>query len=213
MVSKASLPLLLALSTALAACAGSNAKTGVEPNRSLYSLNQPVVERTDYVMDLASQGGLSGTERERLVGWFRSLDLDYGDRIHVEEPYESGGRDAVARVAAEYGLLLSEGAPVTAGQVQPGSLRVIVSRSRAHVPNCPNWDMPGGPSSTSSNYGCAVNSNLAAMVADPSDLVLGQSGSVSGDAHTGAKAVGAYRRRALTGADGKVKSEATRGSK
>jgi pilus assembly protein CpaD len=215
MVSKASLAALFALSGSLAACSGSTTTAAsLEPNRSLYSLNQPVVERFDYVMDLSTDGsGLSAAERGRLVGWFRSIDLGYGDHVFVEEPYASGGREAVAKVTAEYGLLLGDGAPVTAGQVQPGSTRVVVSRSRAHVPNCPNWDMAGGPSSTSSNYGCAVNSNLAAMIADPNDLVLGQTGASAGDAATASKAVRAYRSRVPSGASGDVKSEATRGGK
>ena len=204
MVSKASLPVLLALAASVSACSASSARTGgVEPNRSLYSHNQPVVQRTDYVLDVPAQdGALSPYERGRLTGWFESVGLGYGDRIFVEDPGAGRSRDDVAAVASRWGLMLSEGAPVTAGQVQPGSIRVVVSRSTASVPDCPNWDRPGGPSSTSSNYGCAVNSNLAAMVADPNDLVLGQSGSSVGDAATGSKAIRAYRSAMPTGADG-----------
>jgi pilus assembly protein CpaD len=204
MVSKASLPLFLVLGASLSACSSTAARNGsIEPNRSLYSLNQPVVQRTDYVLDLAAAGGaLSGEERGRLMGWFQSLGLGYGDRIFVEDPYGSGGREQVAGVASEYGLLLSDGTPVTAGQVQPGAIRVVVSRSTAAVPGCPNWDRPGGPSSTSSNFGCAVNSNLAAMVADPNDLVLGQVGSSATDAATGAKAIRFYRNATPTGVNG-----------
>jgi pilus assembly protein CpaD len=209
MVSKASLPVLLVLAASVSACTGSTARTGgVEPNRTLYSTNQPVVQRTDYVLDVRTEGGgLSSYERGRLTGWFESLGLGYGDRIFVDDPYSSGrSRDDVAAVASSWGLLLSDGTPVTAGQVQPGSVRVVVSRSTASVPNCPNWEQVGGPSSTSSNYGCAVNSNLAAMIADPNDLVLGQSGSSAGDAATGSKAIRAYRNAAPTGAGG-LKSE------
>ncbi|HEY0027734.1 MAG TPA: CpaD family pilus assembly protein [Allosphingosinicella sp.] len=200
MVSKASLPALLALAASVSACSGTTGGTArIEPNRSLYSTNQPVVQRTDYVLDLSAPGGdLGPEERGRLLGWFQSLGLGYGDRIFVD----GYARDQVARVAAEYGLLLSDGTPVTAGQVQPGSVRVIVSRSTAEVPSCPNWDNKAGPSSTSSNYGCATNSNLAAMVADPNDLVLGQVGDSAGDAATGSKAIRAYRNAAPTGASG-----------
>ena len=39
-------------------------------NRSLYSLNQPVVERTHYTLDMAtSPGGPSIPEQRRLAGW------------------------------------------------------------------------------------------------------------------------------------------------
>ena len=198
---------LLALSTALAACNSGAAQYGARPNRSLDSLNQPVVQRSDYVIDLnAGADGLAAGEADRLDAWFASLGVGYGDRVVVDEPSgPTEGREDVARVAADYGLLLTDGAPVLAGQVSPGSVRVILSRSTASVPNCPNhhkgaW--PEGPSATSTNYGCSVNSNIAAMVADPSDLVLGQAGSGTGDAATAAKAIKVYRDTAPSGSKG-----------
>jgi pilus assembly protein CpaD len=191
---------LLLVGATLSACAHDRQYAGAVPNRSVYSENQPVVERSDYVLDLASSGDRLGPQEEsRLSAWFKSLGLGYGDHVWVDEPYgPTAARTDVARVAADYGILLDDGAPVTEGQVEPGRLRVIVSRSTAHVPNCPNWDGPGGPSATSSNYGCAVNSNLAAMIADPSDLILGEAGTTS-DATTAKRAVQAHRNRTLTG--------------
>ena len=57
----------------------------------------------------------------------------------------------------------------------------VVLTDRAVVPNCPNWKSGGLDSGalTDTNYGCAVNSNLAAMVADPMDLVHGKSNDVT----------------------------------
>ena len=86
---------------------------------------------------------------------------------------------------------------------------MVVSRSTASVPDCPNWS-PTGASATASNYGCAVNSNLAAMVADPSDLVLGQNGHGTGDATATSKAIKVYRDKAPTGA-GTLKNESSKG--
>lgn len=204
MARKLSLAALLALSGALSACNGVGETVTSASNRSLYSENQPVVERTDYVLDLSSGSDrLPASEKARLADWFDTLGLGYGDHIWVEEAFgATPNRDDVARVAAEYGLLLDAGAPLTTGSVQPGSVRVIVGRSTASVPGCPNWERkPAGPSGTSSNYGCATNSNLAAMIADPSDLVLGQAGSVS-DTATGTKAIKIYRETAPTGTKG-----------
>ena len=214
MARKSSLAALVALGAALAACSPTLQNAEALPNRSLYSVNQPVVQRTDYVIDLTTDGeGLSASERGRLESWFASLGLGYGDRVWVDEPYgPSRSRDDVARVAAAHGLLLSEGAPVTAGSVPPGGLRVIVSRSTASVPNCPNWEGPGGPSATSPNFGCAVNSNLAAMVADPSDLVLGQAGSGTGDAATASKAIKVFRETPPTGTKGLIVNSTHRGN-
>ena len=188
-------------------------------NPTLDSVKQPVVQRSDYVIDVANGGnGLSDRELQRLGDWFASLRLGYGDRVSVDTgSYDDlRAREDVAGVAGEYGLLLSEGAPISAGGVQPGAIRVIVSRTVATVPGCPDWDEApevGNRNTTGSNYGCAVNSNLAAMIADPADLVLGQSGSVSVDAATSSKAVDAYRRRIPSGYSGEVKSETTKGGK
>jgi pilus assembly protein CpaD len=172
-----------------------------DATRGLDSLNQPVVQRTDYLLDLADNGGLGDSDLGRLDSWFQSLGLGYGDHVFVDRG-TSTGREDVARVAAAYGLLLSAGAPILEGDVPMGAIRVVVSRTMASVPNCPNYDRDRGPSSTSSNYGCAVNSNLAAMIADPNDLVLGQQGSVVTDAHTSSKAIRFYRQTQPTGTRG-----------
>jgi pilus assembly protein CpaD len=202
--------LLLAAGAALSSAAAAQPP---ESNRTLYSVNQPVVQRTDFALDLPAGGTrLSGADRARLDAWFRSLGVGYGDRVFVEENGAYPGlREDVARVAAEYGLLLSGGAPITSGAVQPGSVRVIVSRSTASVPGCPNWSSRWGASATSPNYGCSINSNIAAMVADPSDLVLGQSGSGT-DGATGAKAIKVYRETPPTGSQG-LKDISSRSSK
>jgi pilus assembly protein CpaD len=71
-------------------------------------------------------------------------------------------------------MMVSSGAPVTIGALQDGTVRVVVSRTRASVPGCPNWSDPAQPNYQNrmmSNFGCGVNSNLAAMVANPTDLV------------------------------------------
>lgn len=207
-----SLAAVLAIGTALAlpAAAGARPPERHGPNRGLDSLNQPVVQRTDYLLDLADNGGLSDADLGRLDAWFTSLSLGYGDHVFVDRGTSAGQRD-VASVAAAYGLLLSQGAPVMAGDVPGGAVRVIVSRTTASVPNCPNYEKERGPSSTSSNYGCAINSNLAAMVADPNDLVLGQVGSVTGDANTSSKAIRLYRQTAPTGTKG-LTDVSTRGN-
>ena len=196
--SSKSLAALLAFGV-LAAAAPATAQ---EVNKSLYSTNQPVVQRTDYVLDLSAPNGVSASERARLRAWFASLDLGYGDKVAVDEPYPTAARAEIARIAADYGLLLSDGAPVTSGRVEPGNVRVIVSRSFASVPGCPRWSGSVKNNQTSPGYGCATNSNLAAMIADPSDLVLGQAGSGPSDGTVGAKAIKVYREAPPTGTKG-----------
>ena len=49
----------------------------------------------------------------------------------------------VARVAGEFGLLLADGAPVTEGEVEPGTIRIVASRASAHVAGLPELDRSG----------------------------------------------------------------------
>jgi pilus assembly protein CpaD len=213
-------PVLL-LGSSLAACTAGQSVPGAKPawvsNRGYYSENQPVVERTNYVLDVATGGsGLSNPEFARLSDWFQSLDLRYGDQIFLEDPYNSGRvRADVAKAAASYGLQLSEGAPVTAGSARPGNARVVVRRATASVPGCPNWRQAkaiGALESTESNFGCSVNSNLAAMVANPEDLVLGRDGEPTSNPDTATKAITSYRSTAPTGGGG-LKEVSTAGGK
>lgn len=202
----------------IALAAASASLSGCGPvNRGLESVNQPVVSRTDYVFDIAAPeyGGLSGAEVARLDGWFQSMGLNYGDTIYVDDPQGYGDpsrRGAVAAVARRYGLVIATGAPVTQGRVSPGSLRVIVSRSGAYVPDCPNWErqtFPDFENSTASNFGCATNSNLAALIANPDDLVSGRSPGQTTTVFTN-KALESIRDVKPTGLNG-LKNETTGG--
>lgn len=197
----------LLIAAGLAGCAsGPSGPVTAANNPSLYSVHQPVVHRRDYVVDLDASGDrLSASERARLAAWFESIELRYGDRLYVEEPrdYPSpGARAAVESLVAEYGMLLQTGAPITAGATAPGTVRVIAARAIASVPGCPNWTESQVTSSvvTSPNYGCATNANLAAMIADPNDLVLGQQGSGRDSASVANRAVRVHRDRQPTGA-------------
>jgi pilus assembly protein CpaD len=207
MKAKTLLP-LIALGLAVSACGGTQ-------NRGLESVHQPVVSRADYTFDLGSgNGGIGSTETARLAGWFDALQLGYGDRVSVDLPggYDSSGaREQVAAVAARYGLLLQDTPPVTAGDVPLGAVRVIVSRLKATVPGCPdksrameiNFNNHGD-----SNYGCATNSNLAAMIANPEDLIQGQTGNGMGAAATSSKAIKTYREAVPTGSQGLARESA-----
>ncbi|MCY7281675.1 MAG: CpaD family pilus assembly protein [Sphingomonas bacterium] len=177
-----------------------------DPSRGLESVNVPVVTRSDYMFDAVSpDGSLASSEQARLDAWFRGLDLSYGDSIYVEGAYAEAARFDVARVAGRYGMMVSNGSPVSQGMVAPGSVRVVVSRTRASVPSCPNWSKQSQPNFANhsmSNFGCAVNGNLAAMIADPNDLVWGREGTGIGDADTATRAIRSYRDAKPTGEGG-----------
>lgn len=173
-----------------------------DPSRGLESVNVPVVSRSDYMFDAAAPDGqLSPAERARLEAWFDGLSLGFGDRVSVEGNAAYAARRDVSQVLSRFGMLVSNNAPVVAGAVADGSVRVVVSRTRASMPTCPNWSVraqPNHANRTMSNFGCAVNGNLAAMVADPSDLVFGRAALPGSDGFEGAKAIALYRSWELT---------------
>lgn len=194
--------LALSLGLALAACGGDGPH-----NASLNSIKQPVVERTNYMFDLAAgTSGLTVPEQQRLADWFETLDLGYGDRVSVDDALASRAvRDDIAGIAARHGILLSDGTPVTQGFVNPGNVRVIVTRSTAHVPDCPDWSNQFGTTlanTMSEGHGCAVNSNFAAMVADPEHLLEGAKGTGETTVMTSNAAINSFRDRAPTGNGG-----------
>tara|TARA_R110001599_G_scaffold10093_5_gene49938 strand:- start:15658 stop:16257 length:600 start_codon:yes stop_codon:yes gene_type:complete len=194
-----SMALITALGLSVTACGSTTA------NRSVYSERQPVVSKTNYVLDLsAGNGGLSTAEQNRLSGWFDALDLGYGDRVAIDDPGYSASavaRNAVEAIVARYGLLVSEKAPVTEGYVPAGLVRVVVSRTMASVPGCPDFSHRSHTdfqARTSENYGCGTNSTMAAMIADPEDLIRGKNAADEDQAQA-SKAIRAYRDKKVGG--------------
>lgn len=193
--------LAISLGLSLSACGG------MPTHRGLESLKQPVVERTNYTLDVrTNQGGLSVPEQQRLAGWFEAMDLRYGDRVSIDDPMTSSAtRDHVAQLAARHGILVSEGAPVTSGFVDPGNTRVVITRSSANVPGCPDWSAKSDMNynnATSPGYGCSINGNMAAMIANPEDLISGQKGTGETVVAASNKAIGTYRDKAPSGEGG-----------
>lgn len=201
----------LSLGTMLAGCGG------MPKNQQLESVHQPVVSRTNYTLDVATNpGGLSLPEARRLAGWFEAMDLRYGDRISIDDPLSSGAtRAAVEAVASRFGLLVGDTAPVTPGALNAGTARIVVTRTSAQVPGCPDWSAKSDTNlknGTSSNYGCASNSNLAAMVADPEHLLKGATSTGRTVVMSGNKAIDVYREAKPTGEAG-LKSNNTQSGK
>lgn len=195
------LALALGLGLGLAGCGG------MPTNTALYSVKQPVVERTNMTFDvITTPRGLPVSEQQRLNGWFETLDLRYGDRISIENPGQNPAvAGAVRDLAARYGLMIADTAPITPGILEPGQVRVVITRSSASVPGCPDWSAKSDMNynnGLSPGYGCAVNSNLAAMVADPQDLLEGKKGSGETVIATSSKAISTYRDQDPTGKAG-----------
>lgn len=189
---------------------------GLPTNRSIYSEKQPVVERSNFVFDVQTNaGGLPISEQQRLNGWFESMGLGYGDRVTIEDPAANPAvSGAVQELAGRYGLIVSKIAPTTQGFLEPGNARVVITRSSASVPGCPDWSAKSDANynnATSPGYGCAVNSNLAAMVADPQDLLEGKASDGTTTISTSTKAINTYRDAEPSGAGGLQSATASEG--
>jgi len=199
----------LALGLALSGCAG------MPTNRSMYSVHEPVVEKANYTFDLSSnEAGLSYPEQQRLAGWFKEIGLRYGDKLAINDPLQSPGtRAAVEAIASKYGMMVDDDVPAT-GPVLAGTARVVVTRSKAAVHGCPDWSAHSDANfanGLSPNFGCGVNSNLAAMVADPDHLIKGDDATGNTTIMSSNKAISTYREQVPTGANG-VKAVGSKGN-
>lgn len=192
---------VLALGVTISACGGTPS------NRYLDSVKQPVVERTSMALEVDSAyDGLPISEQQRVEGWFDAMGLRYGDRIAVNDP---GGNpavfEAVQQLAGRRGILVSTDGALADGSVSTGRARIVVTRSTASVPGCPDWSAKSGinyNNATYPNFGCATNSNLAIMVANPEDLIKGQQGTGETVIMTSTKAIDSYREQKPTGTEG-----------
>lgn len=176
-------------------------------NRSVNTVKVPTVQSTQLAHDVRFAGydGLAADDARGLTEWLQSIDIAYGDRISVDDPVAVGAaarRAAIAGIVARFGLMVEDAAPVTAA-LPAGMARVVVTRTKVTVPDCPDWRRKSNPelaASAMSNYGCATVSNIAAMVADPNDLIDGQ-GYAGADGHTTSKAIAVFRERKPTGTE------------
>jgi pilus assembly protein CpaD len=201
--------LMACCALALSACGG------MANNRMLTPEHQAVVTHASYSLDLtAGPDGLSPAEQTRLAGWFDAMGLRYGDQVAIDDPLASPAtRNAVSALVARHGLMVAPRPPLTQASLNAGTVRISLTRASASVPGCPDWSANSETNfknATHPNFGCAINGNLAAMVANPDDLLRGQ-GSDSNPVATSNKAINTYRDAKPTGAAG-LTTTSTKGS-
>jgi pilus assembly protein CpaD len=130
-------------------------------------------------------GGLDPQETAALADFLAQSDAAAASSVLVLSASAASGdgrvqrlADALARQGFRPQVKPAMDAPVDA-------VRLEVERYEASVPNCPNWSKPPGndfANTLHSDFGCATATNLAAMVADPRDLVVGRTlGPAEGD--------------------------------
>ncbi len=94
--------------------------------------------------------------------------------------HRGGGAPHLAeeRVGAVSALLLNYGVAAIpgTGNEPPNRAVVEITRTLVTLPACPNWSKPSGTdfgNQPSSNLGCATETNLGMMIANPTDLATG----------------------------------------
>src|SRR5262249_46617030 len=155
---------------------------------------------------------ISISERARLDEFLTRIDPRYGDQILVGTGTGAAeGEIGLERVAAVSEYLRSAGlkvAPLTetsAGRWD-GAVRIAVGRYVVTPPHRPDRTKSASYdplNTTSSNFGCATNTNLGLMVADPGDLVRGRPMGPSDGAY-GAHMVKTWREGEKKGGGGSV---------
>lgn len=141
---------------------------------------QPVIQRHEYMLDVDPNMARGSAEAERLVGWLDALQPRYGDRVSLDLAGQLRPGQAaliLTETLARYGLTRSPDRPASVTPIAPGRIRVILHRATAYVPNCPDTKSIGMADYGNKGIpglGCAVNGNLASMIADPNDLLVGR---------------------------------------
>ncbi|MDE1915750.1 MAG: CpaD family pilus assembly protein [Sphingomonadales bacterium] len=202
---------LLACATlALSACGG------VPHNRTMMPEHQPVVSHATFTLDVTTTPtGLPPAEEKRLSGWFDAMGLRYGDKVMIDDPLASDTtRAQVAGLLGARGLALAAATPLAQPGIEAGTVRISLTRASASVPGCPDWSANSETNMLNGlhpNFGCATNSNMAAMVANPDDLIRGAT-SDSNPVVTSNKAISTFQDAKPSGNGGTVKSTSSKGT-
>ena len=169
----------LAVAAGLTACATGLAQP-LAPTRTSESPAAVDVTVARRVLSVHFQPGAltpAPGQIEAFNGLLAAGDVSRGDRIVIERG-PAVLADARTRVLAV--ALTREGlrpSVVEAGDVAESELRLVVEHATARVPGCPDWSKPPGndfANTLHGDFGCATAGDLAAMVADPRDLVEGR---------------------------------------
>ena len=168
------------LAAALAGCATMGPDQpldGVRTSEAPNAIEVSVTHRTLAVHFDPGETSPRPKDVEALNVLLATHDIAPGDRVKIERG-ASVIADARSRTLSI--ALARQGVRPTiaaAGGVPEGELRLVVEHATATVPGCPNWTKPPGDdfaNTLHSDFGCATALDLAAMVADPRDLVEGR---------------------------------------
>jgi pilus assembly protein CpaD len=185
---------LVGLSVALGACTYSGTEVVTASVPEDYRLRHPIAieeaNRSVVIFVGHARGGLSAPQRADVIGLARIWVSEGTGAIVADVPVDATNAQAAASAYQEArALLIAGGVParaVTLRHYQPddprtlATIRLSYPRMVAVAGPCGLWPENLGPSVLNadyfenrqySNFGCAYQRNMAAMIDNPSDLV------------------------------------------
>lgn len=174
-----------------------------------YRTRHPIiVGEKEEVLDLpvgASDRGMTGSQVTRLDGFLQNYDPSAAPVLHIMAPVGAANELAASAAARDFahrakrlGVPASRIALTTysAGPNETPPVRVTFSGIRAYTDRCGRW--PDDIANTEENkqyadFGCSMQNNVAAQVANPTDL-LGPRRSGEIDAENRSEVIDTYRK-------------------
>lgn len=169
---------LFAIGLAFAGCAPQTSQWS--PAEASRDNKIALVRMAHAVQFRPNEDRLNPTEAARLGAFIRDQNVGYGDQILLlggDGALAQRRQEAIATVFARSGLRVVRDVQIEGVTVAPNELRIIVSRHVLTPPACPNWSKRADDdfgNTLGSNFGCSTQTNLGLMVADPGDLLVGQ---------------------------------------
>lgn len=175
-------PLALLLVMSAAACATPAQVKNNTPVATSADLHAITVTEASVRLEVPASGDALSPETQALVDDFGRAYRSFGHGPLVLSTPSAGGDGAARMAQATRVALVDKGVPYaaiagasydTAGRAN-APIVLTFTRYEAAAPTCsPVWQEDLAitwDNKTSKNFGCSVNANLAAMIADPADL-------------------------------------------
>lgn len=205
---------LVALSLLLASCGNSNLTTGSIPDD--YRTRHPIVlAEGEYALDVPVASGdtrLTTGQKDMVKGFAQSFAASAAGVVQIQVPHGSYNAGAASHVAGDVRrvltgigirpqrILMSTYAAQPNGDAAP--IRLTYMATKAVTSQCGNWpeDLSNDTFGNKNwyNFGCASQNNLAAQMANPSDLIAPR-GMTPIDAAQRAGVISTYRGETTSG--------------
>ena len=158
-----------------------------------------------------SAAGLDSADKEKLDSFVTDYRMHGNGKISIAVPGGAGMQQAVTALADRINDLGVSRDRILVAATQGTQIEINYISYQAHTVACGDWSEDlfyTAENRTAANLGCANQHNVAAMVADPRDL-LGPRAMDGGDAVRRQTVIGNYETGKVSGADKSEEQKAT----